>query len=246
MTQENISQNKTYYDNRFGTLSQNLNEEEQIRWNAISKALQSVKLSKNIRIADFGCGRGWLSQKLSQYGKVTGFDLSEKAIENAKHSFPDLEFVCLNAAEAIPKHFIEQFDLVVSSEVIEHIDHQQQYLTNISQLLKANGHFIISTPNGEWKQKFYSEGREQWKQPLENWLRIESLEELLMRSGLKSKYASTFNSEWIFQFQPKISIVWIAKPIARKTLKVFGIYTKVLHQLNKNHFGLNIILIGKK
>jgi len=246
MTEEKITENKIYYDNRFGTLSQKLNEEEQIRWEAISTALNELQIGKKIKIADFGCGRGWLSKKLSQFGSVTGFDLSEKAIENAKHSFPELEFVCLNAAASISEQFIGQFDLVVSSEVIEHIEEQQQYLLNLAQLLKKGGHFLISTPNGKWKENFYCNGREKWKQPVENWLSAFSLEEILKKAELKVIRASSFNSEWIFQFLPSISIAWIAQPLIRKTLKAFGIYKMILNILNKQKYGLNLIIFGKK
>jgi len=246
MTEEKISENKIYYDKRFGNLSQQLNEEEQIRWNAISKTLKGLELDKNIRIADFGCGRGWLAHKLSLFGKVTGFDLSEKAIENARQSFPEINFFCLNAAGKIPDEFKEQFDLVVSSEVIEHINHQEQYLSNVFQLLKKNGHFLISTPNGKWMDIFYSNGREKWKQPVENWLSIESLKKLLHKSSLYATQTTTFNSEWIFQFKPKITVAWIAKPMLRKTLKFFGIYTWTLNLLNRKQFGLNIITLAIK
>ena len=80
---------KEYYNNRFGELSQNLNEEELIRWSALSTQISAIKENKTLQIADFGCGRGWLSNKLSEFGHVTGFDISELSVANAKKSFPD-------------------------------------------------------------------------------------------------------------------------------------------------------------
>src|SRR6187402_3428894 len=93
---------KEYYNNRFGDLSQNLNEEELIRWGALAKHISEIKENKVLKIADFGCGRGWLSNKLSEFGQVTGFDISELSVENAKKSFPQNTFVCLDASQDIP------------------------------------------------------------------------------------------------------------------------------------------------
>ena len=103
---------KEYYDKRFGEQSQHLNEEETIRWQAIEEVLKKHLHGQKLKIADFGCGRGWLSAKLSAFGEVTGFDVSEKAVQNAKQSFPDLNFVCLDASEKIPEAYMNAFDLV--------------------------------------------------------------------------------------------------------------------------------------
>src|SRR5687767_33472 len=112
MTVDTNSISKAYYDERFGASGQELNEEERIRWDAIRAAIEG--LNKNdLNIADFGCGRGWLSGKLSGYGTVTGFDLSEKAIENAKRSFPTLKFISLDASGKLPSNCKGAFDLVV-------------------------------------------------------------------------------------------------------------------------------------
>jgi 2-polyprenyl-3-methyl-5-hydroxy-6-metoxy-1,4-benzoquinol methylase len=237
---------KEYYNNRFGELSQNLNEEELLRWNALSAQISKIKENKTLKIADFGCGRGWLSNKLSEFGQVTGFDISELAVANAKKSFPDSTFVCLDASQDIPLDFSEKFDLVVSSEVIEHIDDQENYLKNIHQLLKKEGNVIITTPNGSWFNAFYCDGRERWKQPIENWRTPDELTALASKVGISKISVTTFQSEWIFAFKPNVSVKWISSDIVRKGLKAFGLYNNKINSLNKNMFGLNIMFLGKK
>ncbi len=44
-------------------------------------------------ILDLGCGTGWLSNILSNYGTVTGIELSVEAIAAAKERFPQVKFV---------------------------------------------------------------------------------------------------------------------------------------------------------
>jgi 2-polyprenyl-3-methyl-5-hydroxy-6-metoxy-1,4-benzoquinol methylase len=41
-------------------------------------------------------------------------------------------------------------DVVVTLEVIEHIANAENYLQEISRILKPNGHLILSTPNVGW------------------------------------------------------------------------------------------------
>lgn len=243
---ENIAATKAYYDKRFGELSQHLNEEETIRWKAIASVLKEQHRGGALRVADFGCGRGWLSHKLSDFGRVSGFDVSEKAIENARQCFPGLDFICLDASEAIPEEFAGTFDLVVSSEVIEHIQDQLSYLKNIFTLLRPGGHFLISTPNGAWFDAFYRDGRESWKQPVENWLSLPELSKLLKQAGLSTTCATTFNAEWVFDMRPPLRVKFLSHPLSRKVLKATGLYTLVLKKLNARGYGINGLVYGYK
>ena len=242
---EHIAENKSYYDKRFGTLSQTLNEEEQRRWQFISHALSALNLSAGKRIADFGCGRGWLSDKLSAFGNVTGFDLSQKAVENAQAHFKNCDFVCLNAESEIPAAYQQQFEIVVSSEVIEHTIAQLEYLQNCASLLKQGGYLLLTTPNGLWKEAFYQNGREAWKQPVENWLRPDALQTLLQQTGFSIVAAKSFNAEWIFDFRPA-AFAFESHPFRRKLLKLNGVYSKVITALNANNKGLNTLVLAKK
>ena len=245
--QEHIPFNQQYYDARFGSLSQQLNEEEKRRWQVLSAAIESQKLPSELQIGDFGCGRGWLSHFLGKYGQITGFDLSEKAIENARVSFPTVRFEQLNAEDELPSEFLSRFDLLVSSEVIEHTANQLKYLENACALLRAGGLLILSTPNGKWKNDFYREGRETWTQPLENWRNGEELSTMLTTQGFSLLSSKSFNSEWHFDFRPQsCGTSHLSHPLSRKILKLTGQYLPLIAQLNKNNYGLNLLIIAEK
>ena len=245
--QEHIPFNQQYYDARFGSLSQQLNEEEKRRWQVLSAAIESQKLPSELQIGDFGCGRGWLSHFLGKYGQITGFDLSEKAIENARVSFPAVRFEQLNAEDELPSEFLSRFDLLVSSEVIEHTDNQLKYLENACALLRAGGLLILSTPNGKWKNDFYREGRETWMQPLENWRNGEELSTMLATQGFSLLSSTSFNSEWHFDFRPQsCGTSHLSHPLSRKILKLTGQYLPLIAQLNKNNYGLNLLIVAEK
>lgn len=112
-------------------------------------ALQYVR-GKNV--LDIGCGSGYGADVIaSKASAVTGIDIDEEAIDYAiKHyKKKNIEFFVGNA---INLNFLkdQEFDVIVSFEVIEHIPDYFQYLNEVRRLLKDDGIFIISTPNKKY------------------------------------------------------------------------------------------------
>lgn len=107
---------------------------------------------KGLRILDVGCGGGLLSEPLSRLGaKVVGIDLSKEAIDIAqKHAAShalDIDYRVANLKDLEN----EKFDVVVASEVIEHVDDYGDFMRDIANLLDANGCTVITTLNRTWK-----------------------------------------------------------------------------------------------
>ena len=106
-------------------------------------------LAKNGQILDLGCGNGSLSHELSKDGhRVCGIDQSYSGIQIARSSFPNVEFVLGNVEEELSPDLFEigAFDVVVSTEVVEHLYQPSKLIQNAFRLLKPSGHFIVSTP----------------------------------------------------------------------------------------------------
>lgn len=102
------------------------------------------------KILDIGCGAGTLCLYLAQKNnRVLGIDISEKAIESAKKSakflrLENVEFKKCDFPEDVPK---EMFDVVIFTEVIEHIREDDKALKKIFSLLQPDGIAIITTPS---------------------------------------------------------------------------------------------------
>jgi 2-polyprenyl-3-methyl-5-hydroxy-6-metoxy-1,4-benzoquinol methylase len=103
---------------------------------------------KGSRILDVGCGNGVIASRLLADGfDVYGIDASESGINiaNAKHS--GRFFVQDISSEKLPEPLAAmQFDLVISTEVIEHIYAPRTYMKFIRNVLNTGGVLIISTP----------------------------------------------------------------------------------------------------
>lgn len=168
-----------YYDQYWTSHKSELNHHELCRLSEIFSALSLIKLEigerQNLTICDLGCGRGWLSDYLSRFGNVTAVDFSQEAVNSASLRYPSIKFVCANVLEYSPA---EKFDLVLSSEVIEHIDNQSRYADVISSILKPGGFLLMTCPNGAQKTAWKTENESE--QPMEKWITCSALNKLLI------------------------------------------------------------------
>lgn len=98
-------------------------------------------------ICDLGCGNGYIAGRLAALGyDVTGVDASRSGIELAKRTYPALRFLNTTIDCQLCSEIGNSFDLVISSDVIEHLYMPSQLLDTAHSLLKPNGHLIIGTP----------------------------------------------------------------------------------------------------
>lgn len=101
------------------------------------------------KILDVGCGNGNTAYQLAKMGyKVKGIDLDGESIAYAKEKFrhPDLQFE-INDANAMDSE-TDTYDGVVCSEVLEHLDHPENLVKSIKKLLRPDGIFAATVPNG--------------------------------------------------------------------------------------------------
>lgn len=111
---------------------------------AIAKA---KSIGQDLRIFDAGCGNGAIASRLLKMGyQVTGCDASEMGIAQARQNFRDGKFFVASVYEDLPSLFGSEYDIVLSSEVIEHLYAPRALLKNTFELLKPGGHFILTTP----------------------------------------------------------------------------------------------------
>lgn len=111
--------------------------------------LAQKKNSSNskLRILDLGCGNGSFSNLIAQQGyEVVGVEESESGVKVAQLNFPNCRFIQASIS-ALPYAELENsFDIVFSSEVIEHLLYPRELLIDAKRCLKPDGILIITTP----------------------------------------------------------------------------------------------------
>ncbi len=124
----------------------------------IKKEKRKMYLLEGMKCLDIGCGGGILSEKLKRLGaSVTGIDASENAIKVAKdHSLKSrlqIDYKCITTSELLElekKNVKNKFDLVIASEVIEHVNNREIFLSDIAKLCRAGGLVIFTTINNSF------------------------------------------------------------------------------------------------
>lgn len=108
----------------------------------------SPDLGRNLRILDVGCGNGYMAGVFLGKGcDVTGIDLSEQGIEIARRTHPRGRFEVLPADENLLANLgCDPFDLVISTEVVEHLYDPRSFVRGCYHALRPGGRFILSTP----------------------------------------------------------------------------------------------------
>ncbi len=104
---------------------------------------------KGAKILDAASGEGYGSYLLKKWGasEVVGVDIDIESVNkaNSLFAFSGVKFMCHNVEE-LP--FSDcYFDIVVSFETIEHLDHPDMFLQELRRVVKPGGIIIISCPN---------------------------------------------------------------------------------------------------
>ena len=130
-----------------------------LRVKRIFKELGNIKGKK---LLDIGCEAGYITLKLAQKGAlVTGIDLIEEPIRALRHSLKSQPLkirqrIKLRVADATKLPFAaDSFDIILATEVIEHITHLNRFVKNTAKVLKPGGILLITFPNENLRQKLY-------------------------------------------------------------------------------------------
>ncbi|HKG58862.1 MAG TPA: methyltransferase domain-containing protein [Pyrinomonadaceae bacterium] len=107
--------------------------------------VEFVKKLDGVRsICDLGCGNGHITGRLAALGyQVTGVDASASGIQIAQRAYSSVDFVHALIDSDLN---LGQFDLVISSDVIEHLYRPSDLLEAAVTQLKPNGQVLIGTP----------------------------------------------------------------------------------------------------
>jgi 2-polyprenyl-3-methyl-5-hydroxy-6-metoxy-1,4-benzoquinol methylase len=151
-----------------------LDEPSRRRMREVLASLSHLKIRES-KILEVGCGTGWLSSKLTEFGAVTAVDLGMEVIQYARASMPEIDFRSGDFLELdLP---INSFEVVVTLETLAHVSDQEKFMHKLAQVLKPGGHLILTTQN-----RFVFERRGDVKPNVgfvRNWVTMKTLKGLL-------------------------------------------------------------------
>lgn len=104
--------------------------------------------SNGKKVVELGCGASYFPQMASKFNKSFGVDYAKGTIERMAIEFPNVQYI---HADATKTPFTNEFfDVVVSGEVIEHIENTEDLVKEMVRICKPGGKMILSTPHLEF------------------------------------------------------------------------------------------------
>jgi 2-polyprenyl-3-methyl-5-hydroxy-6-metoxy-1,4-benzoquinol methylase len=152
----NSTLQKTIYDeiqhDRF--LSQKVIREDNRIVEIATKILNQKKESK-LKVCDVGCGTGYILEKINSRCKIDayGIDITQANFSYLNSKGIKTDLVDLES-QKIPKNS-NFFDVVLSTEVIEHVVNTDNFIYELNRVLKKNGYLILSFPHINTFKSFY-------------------------------------------------------------------------------------------
>jgi 2-polyprenyl-3-methyl-5-hydroxy-6-metoxy-1,4-benzoquinol methylase len=101
-----------------------------------------------LKVLDVGCGNGPLTFPIAALGvPVLGIDVNAASIERnrAANRYPNARFAVVPGASF---DLGETFDLIICSEVLEHLHEPQPLVDSIARHLAPGGTLMVTVPNG--------------------------------------------------------------------------------------------------
>lgn len=135
---------KQFYENYWQS-EPNYLSDFHLKWPKLKKF---IPLQAGVSIVDFGCGNGKILSeiyKINPQANLTGLDVSQAAINQAKRRLPGVKFYKINDGGLIPLED-GSVDFIFSSEVIEHVYDTENAFTEFSRILKPGGRILLTTP----------------------------------------------------------------------------------------------------
>jgi len=156
------------------------------RWK-VNKAIRMANLKKEDVILDFGCGGGWLEQKLKN-SNITGFDTNpEKTQIDDYRKLKPTKIFALDVFEHIP------------------ISETKKIIVNFKKM-SNNFELIVSQPTENWISRKVRKMVGKTEVPAEHITRYEEIVKLLKENFMLVKRANFFTVTHIFIFRHNTNI----------------------------------------
>jgi len=187
----------------------------------VKKELKKIKriIAKNARILDAGSGFGQYSYFLSTISKgwnIKGVDIEEEQIKDCNYFFNKIKKsnrVHFEKGDLVKFVKQEEFDLILSVDVMEHIEDDVQVFRNFFQSLKTGGMLLISTPSDQGGSDVHdSHDKSFISEHVRDGYNVSEIDEKLKTAGfsnVESRYSYGVPGQISWKFSMKVPISFL-------------------------------------
>ncbi len=110
----------------------------------IATVIGGLRLPRDARILEIGCGTGGNLEMLSGFGHVVAVEMAAqaRALTRRRWSGPLIEGWLPDGLQELDG----EYDLVVMLDILEHIEADADSLATVARLLRPRGHLVITVP----------------------------------------------------------------------------------------------------
>jgi 2-polyprenyl-6-hydroxyphenyl methylase / 3-demethylubiquinone-9 3-methyltransferase len=220
----------------------------------LSRILSVIQKEKQLKICDYGGGVGIVAIELAKKGhNVTLVDASSDALQAAKH-YAQKENVNIttHCATTLDQGlYADHFDIIVSKDLIEHIDDDLSLIMNFYSSLKKEGNLILTTQNSNSFNYVLEGGLRKILHPSVKWMgwdrthvRFYTPKILNIIAKKVGFHSCQFNSGYIFPYKLASRLFpWISPrgPSFLYSIDKFCMKRRMFRKL-----GWNIMMVCKK
>ncbi len=143
-----MSDSRSFYTEYWDTPGEAFPDKELLTPAKVEHIRELLAARPKAKVVDAGCGSGGLTRRYaSAAGEVIALELSPRAVELAKeaNTFDHVQYVEADLQDSWPVE-AGWADLVVSSEVIEHLFEFPTYMAELSRVTAHGGQLYLTTP----------------------------------------------------------------------------------------------------
>ncbi|MBO3462159.1 class I SAM-dependent methyltransferase [Aetokthonos hydrillicola Thurmond2011] len=169
----------------------------------LDQVIRKLRLSKNSKILEAGCGTGGNLRMLARHGNLDAMELEAMACKLANER-QVVQVQLGSLPDNIP--FTDKYDLILMLDVLEHLDDDAQALRTLHSRLKPGGWLLITVPAYQFLWSEHDDINHHKRRYV-----LKGLKQVVSQAGYSIRYSSYFNS---FLF-PIVAGVRIIKKLIR-------------------------------
>jgi len=211
-----------------------------------------IRDKNQLKILEVGCGYGYLSYALHKTGhNITAIDIATGAISFARQNFGN--YFHQTDLNSFSQQNSEKYDLIIATEVIEHLENPNDFIKTSANLLAPGGSILLTTPD-----KDYSDSSAIWQTDLPpvhlSWIGKSGIKALAKKNNMEvhfvnfSKYYSKYENRLVKYFvyrKERIESPILdenGSPIIKKPASsVHQVVSKIVHKIPLIRFLCNIL-----